>query len=503
MTVPSDPEIPPITSLASTPGSVSPTSTDTRFFGHPRALAHLFGVEMWERFSFYGMLGILAIYIYYSTRDGGLGLSESAATSVVGAYGGTVYLSTIVGAWIADRLLGSERTLFYSAILIMFGHVSLAVLPGAAGLGVGLTLVALGSGGLKGNTTAVVGTLYSERDQRRDSGFTIFYIGVNLGAFVGQLLTGWVQREVGFHYGFGLAAVGMALGLIQYSFGRKELSDAARRVPDPLPANRRLVAALVGIVVALAVVVVALTGVVTVENLSDTVIWVSSTAAGILILIMVTSKKVTTIERRRVFSFIPLFVSSFAFWALYQQIFTVVTIYADKRLDRRLFGWETPVSWATSIDPVFIVLLGGVFAAMWVKLGNRQPTTPVKFALGTILVGLGFWLFLPTAGGGPHSTPFIALAGILLVFTLGELMLSPVGLSVSTKLAPKAFGAQMVALNFLSVALGTALSGSLAKYYTADHEFAYFGVVGGVCVAIGLLVAATSPITRKLMSGVR
>ncbi|HEX3731560.1 MAG TPA: oligopeptide:H+ symporter, partial [Mycobacteriales bacterium] len=218
---------------------------------------------------------------------------------------------------------------------------------------------------------------------------------------------------------------------------------------------------------------------------------------------MVTSRKVTSIERRRVFSFIPLFVSSFAFWALYQQIFTVVTIYADKRLDRRLFGWETPVSWATSIDPVFIVLLGGVFAAMWIKLGNRQPTTPIKFALGTILVGIGFWLFLPTAGGGPHSTPFIVLAGILLVFTLGELMLSPVGLSVSTKLAPKAFGAQMVALNFLSVALGTALSGSLAKYYTFDHEFAYFGIVGGVCIAIGLLVAATAPITHKLMSGVR
>jgi len=399
--------------------------------------------------------------------------------------------------------LGSERTLFYSAILVMIGHVALAILPGLAGLGVGLTCVALGSGGLKGNATAVVGTLYAEKDPRRDSGFTIFYIGINLGALIGQLATGWVQREIGFHYGFGLAAIGMALGLTQYAYGRREFDEAARRVRDPLPANKRLVAALVGVAAVAIIVAVVASGVITAENLSDVVVWISGISAGILVLIMVLSKKVTPVERRRVFSFLPLFIASFAFWALFQQIFTVVTIYADKRLDRTLFGWETPVSWATSIDPVYVILLGGLFAALWVKLGDRQPSTPMKFALGTILVGVGFWLFLPTAGGGPNSTPFIALAGIMLFFTLGELMLSPVGLSVSTKLAPKAFGAQMVALNFLSIALGTALSGSLAKHYTEDNEFAYFGIVGGVCIAIGLLVAVTAPLTSKLMSGVR
>src|SRR5690606_362687 len=209
------------------------------FFGHPRGLANLFGVEMWERFSFYGMLGILPLYLYFSAAEGGLEMDKGTALGIVGAYGGLVYLSTILAAWIADRLLAPERTLFYSAVLIMIGHLGLAVLPGYAGVGVGLVCVALGSGGVKANATAVLGTLYGEGDERRDSGFTIFYMGVNLGAFVGTALTGFLQHTVGFHLGFGLAAVGMALGLIQYSIGRSNLGEASRVVPNPLPASRR------------------------------------------------------------------------------------------------------------------------------------------------------------------------------------------------------------------------------------------------------------------------
>src|SRR5690349_19494534 len=252
---------------------------DARFFGQPWALAHIFGVEMWERFSFYGMQGILLIYMYYSVAEGGLGIDQATATGIVGAYGGTVYLSTILGAWVADRLLGSERVLFFSAWVIMAGHIALALLPSVWGLGVGLILVAVGSGGLKANATAVVGTLYTPKDARRDAGFSLFYLGINLGAFLGPIVTGALQSSVGFHWGFGAAAVGMALGLIQYSFGRKQLPAASRIVANPLPANRR--GLMIGIAVAGLVVIVALvlTGVIRADNLSGIVILVTPGAA--------------------------------------------------------------------------------------------------------------------------------------------------------------------------------------------------------------------------------
>jgi POT family proton-dependent oligopeptide transporter len=188
---------------------------------------------------------------------------------------------------------------------------------------------------------------------------------------------------------------------------------------------------------------------------------------------------------------------------LYQQQFTVVTIYSDKRLDRRIFGWEMPVSWVQSINPIFIILLSGVFAALWTWLGHRQPSTPIKFAAGTAIMGVAFLLFLPFAGGGPSSAPLLGLIGILFVFTIAELLLSPVGLSVSTKLAPKVFHTQMVALFFLSVALGTAMAGVLAGYYSEDHETAYFGALGAVAIVLGVVLAALSPVIRRLMGGVR
>ncbi|RJQ85863.1 peptide MFS transporter [Amycolatopsis panacis] len=475
---------------------------DTRFFGHPRGLANLFGVEMWERFSYYGMQGILAIYLYYQASQGGLGINQSAAVGIVGAYGGTVYLSTVVGAWIADRLLGSERTLFYSAIIVMIGHIALAVLPGMAGVGVGLACVALGSGGLKGNATSVVGTLYAEGDERRDAGFTIFYMGVNLGGFLGPLLTGLAQQNLGFHFGFGLAAIGMALGLIQYTLGRKNLGEKASEVPNPLPSSQRMVPIVVAVVLVVAIAVLITSGVITAENLADVVIYLVVVISVVYFVVILTSRKITADERSRVFSFIPMYLASAAFFSLYQQQSTVVAIYSDQRLDRNLFGWEMPVSWVNSINPVFVIVLAPIVAAIWTKLGPRQPSTPMKFVFGTVLMGLAFLLFLPMTGTGENGSPLIALAGILFVFTAGELMLSPVGLSLSTKLAPEKFRTQMVALNFLSVSLGTALSGKLAESYDVHNETPYFSIIGGVAVAVGLLLFACLPFVRKLMKGV-
>jgi POT family proton-dependent oligopeptide transporter len=472
------------------------------FFGHPRALGSLFGLEMWERFSFYGMQGILTIYLYYSATEGGLGLPQASATSVVGAYGGLVYLSTVVGAWLADRIVGSERVLYGSAVMIMIGHVSLALLPGFAGIGVGLVLVALGSGGLKANATSLVGGLYDERDERRDAGFSLYYMGINIGAFVGPLLTGLAQQQLGFHYGFGLAAIGMALGLLQYSFGRRNLGPDANDVPNPLPPARRpaVIAAALGVVAV--IVLLVLLGVITAANLAVITIVVIALASIAYFAVILSSGRITSLERRRVVGFIPMFLASFVFFSLFQQQFTVVVIYVDERLDRNLFGWEMPVAWANSINPIFIILLAGVFAALWTKLGERQPPTPTKFALGTIVAGLAFLGFLPWSGNTGNTTPLYALVLILLLFTIAELLLSPVGLSLATKLAPEMFRTQMVALNFLSVALGTAAAGFFATYYDPDDEAPYFLVVGGLAVVFGVVLAVSVPAVRKLMPGV-
>ncbi|MCI1018814.1 peptide MFS transporter [Microbacterium sp. C5A9] len=476
--------------------------SDTRFFGQPWALVHVFGVEMWERFSFYGMQGILLIYLYFSVTEGGLGLSQAVAGGIVGAYGGSVYLSTILGAWVADRILGSERVLFLSAIVIVAGHVALALLPGFLGVGVGLVLVALGSGGLKANATAVVGTLYSPEDTRRDAGFSLFYLGINLGAFLGPILTGILQSTLGFHFGFGLAAIGMTLGLVQYAFGRRGLPDEARAVPNPLPASRYPLVVGVAVAAVVLITVLVLVGVITADNLSTIVIIATVVASIAYFAVILTSRRIDRTERSRVWGFLPLFITSVAFWSLYQQQFTVLTVYSDERLNRNLFGFEMPISWVQSINPVFIIILSGVFAAIWTRLGKRQPSTPVKFALGAMIMGAAFLLFLPFANGAANSTPLLAIVGILLVFTIAELLISPVGLSVTTKLAPRVFHTQMVALFFLSVALGTAISGWLVQFYDPKNEVPYFSILGGIAIVVGVgLLLSAKPVLR-LMKGV-
>src|SRR5664279_822306 len=478
-------------------------ATEKTFLGQPRQLSTLFSVEMWERFSFYGMQGILLIYLYYSVADGGLDMDRVAATSIVGAYGGLVYLSTILGAWLADRLIGPERTLFYAAIFVMAGHISLSLLPGLLGVGVGLVLIALGSGGVKANATSLVGTLYSRDDIRRDAGFSIYYLGINLGAFFGPLLTGLVQSNWGFHAGFALAAVGMAIGLTIYSFGRKNLPESAHHVPNPLPAERRL-PMIIGAVAALVLLaVLALSGVLSADRLATIVVVITTLAAIGYFVVILRSKKITTVERSRVLSFIPMFIASAVFWSLYQQQFTVVTEYSDKQLNRHIVDWEMPVSWVQSINPVFIIILSGVFAALWTKLGTRQPSTPIKFALGTIVMGVAFLLFLPMASTVPNSAPLLGLVGVLFVFTIAELLISPVSLSLATKLAPEVFQTQMVALLFLSIALGTAVAGVLAEYYSDENQVPYFSTLGLIAIVVGVVLILMTPFIKKLMSGVR
>ena len=482
--------------------AVQDSHTRRTFFGHPVGLANLFGVELWERFSFYGMLTILGYYLYYTATDGGLGLPKATATGIVGAYGGLVYLATVLGGWIADRVLGMERTVFYGGVVVMGGHIALAVIPGLTGVGLGLVLVALGSGALKANASSLLGTLYEKGDARCDGGFTLFYLGINLGAFVGPLVTGLLQTRLGFHYGFGAAAVGMGLGLTQYVLFRRNLGTHGRIVPNPLPSGA--IGKVVAAVAALALVAAALflSGVVTLANLSQATTVVIVVASLMYFTVMLTSAKVTPVERTRVRAFIPLFIANAVFWSLFQQIFTVLAVYSDERMNWSIFGWTAPSNWIGSIEPVWIILLSPLFAILWTRLGNRAPTTPRKFAYGVIGMGAAFLLFLPMAGTTGRAVPALLVTGIMAVFAISELLLSPIGLSVTTKLAPEAFRAQMMALYFFSVGLGTAMSGVLAQRYDPAHEFAYFGILGAVAILAGVVVFAMSGWITRLMEGV-
>ncbi|MDH6194236.1 POT family proton-dependent oligopeptide transporter [Mycobacterium frederiksbergense] len=472
------------------------------FFGHPAGLANLFGVELWERFSFYGMLTILGYYLYYMAGDGGLGLPKTTATGIVGAYGGLVYLSTVLGGWIADRVLGMERTVFYGGLVVMAGHTALAIVPGLAGVGVGLMLIALGSGALKANASALLGTLYDKDDPRCDSGFTLFYLGINLGAFIGPLATGLLQTHLGFHYGFGAAAIGMGLGLSQYVIFRRNLGTHGRTVANPLPS--REIGRTLGVFAGLAVVVAVLllSGLVRLANLSQFTTLVIALAALMYFVVMLTSAKVSAIERTRVRAFIPLFLANAVFWSLFQQIFTVLAVYSDERMNWSIFGWTAPSNWIGSIEPIWVILLSPLFAILWTRLGNRAPTTPHKFGYGVAGMGAAFLLFLPMAGTTGRTVPALLVAGIMALFAISELLLSPIGLSVTTKLAPEAFRSQMMALYFFSVGLGTAMSGVLAQRYNPAHEFAYFGTLGAVAILAGVVVLLLSPWISRLMQGV-
>ena len=467
---------------------------ERQFFGHPWGLANLFGVEMWERFSFYGMQSIVLLYMYYSVTDGGLGMTKAMATSIVGAYGGLVYMACLLASLVGDRVLGAERTLFYSAIMVMLGHLALAFIPAVTGLAIGLVLIAIGSGGVKTCASVVLGELYARDDPRRDGGFSIFYMGVNIGALFGPLLTTALWGWKGFHWGFGIAAVGMFLGIVQYTAMRKStVKSAGRNVPHPVT-QKQLIVAIVVLLVAVVVISTAIaTGLIHVEWLSGIVTAVALLAAVTLWTQMYTSSLINAEEKKRLIGFIPMFISSVLFWGIFQQQFTVLTIYADQRLDRTVFGFEIPPSLVQLINPIFIVIFSAVFATMWTKLGNRQWSTPVKFGVANIIIGISLFFFLPFSGGGPNSTPILAIVWILFLFTMGELMLSPVGNSLATKVAPQAFPSRMMAVWMMSVAMGTALAGTLANFYhpeDAAAENTFFMVLGIASIVLGIVLLA-------------
>jgi len=476
---------------------------ERKFFGQPWPLVHIFGVETWERFSWYGMQAILLYYMYFTVAQGGLGIDKTTALGVMGAYAGSVYLSTILAAWISDRVLGAERTLFYSAIVVALGHVAMAVLPNAAGLVVGLILIAVGSGGVKSNASAIVGKLYAPDDTRRDAGFSLYYLGINLGGFLGPLLTGWLQTSLGFHIAFGAAAVGMAIGLVQYSLGRKGLPTVSREVPNPVSRGRLAAYGVVALAIVGVVILLIANQILDLDELPETITVVASLAAVALFAVILSSPKVTATERSRVWAFVPLFLVNVGFWSVYLLSFTLAAVYGNDRTNLDLFGWQMPPAWVQSINPIFILILASFFAALWTKLGARQPNTLVKWTLGIFFCGAAYLLFLPFVGTGEHGTPLWGVVIIIFVWTVGELLFSPTGLSLTTKLSPSAFTSQMFALYFLSMAIGGAISGIFAQLYNESDETPYFASLGIATLVLGVIMLVITPVTLRLMKGVR
>ena len=474
---------------------------------HPLAMPATVSIEMWERFSFYGMQAILGYYLYHATTDGGLGLERTQATTLLGAYGAFVYLCTLAGGWVADRFLGAEKTLLSGCISLMIGHLTLSTIPGGLGATLGLMLIAIGSGFLKTAAITILGNVYPADDPRRDTGFQLFYLGINIGAVAGPLLTGWLSTRWGFHAGFFAACVLMGIGLGVYLALRRrylgaltpETTIALTQPPNPTALPRAFLA-ITGAVAALAVLAGAVrTGIIALSDLATILLAITLCAALGLFVAMLRSDKVTTAERRRLVSYIPIFIASCAFWSVLNQTYGVLAVYSDVRLDRSfmLAGkmFEIPAAWTQSLNPFYILTLSVPMAWAWAKIGSRAPSAAKKMGAGVMITGAGMLVLLPFAGSGPASTPFVALALCVLVVSFGELLVGPVGMSATTAHAPEAYRTRFSALYFLTLAIGTSLAGVLSQFYNPDSEaveFRYFLCCGVGTMIIGCVTAITA-----------
>lgn len=479
------------------------------FFGHPKGLFTLFFTEFWERFSYYGMRAILVFYIYYEVSEGGLGLEESTALAIMSIYGSLVYMSGIIGGWLADRIFGTQKAVFYGGVLIMFGHIALAIPGNVALFYISMVLIILGTGLLKPNVSSVVGDMYAENDERRDSGFSIFYMGINLGGFLAPLIVGSVM-DVSFHLGFGIAAVGMFIGLVMFLLTRKKnLGLAGTQIANPLsPSEKKVVFTRIGlgiVVIAVLCAVLIPAGILTIDSFIALVGILGILIPTMYFIVMYRSPKTTNVERSRLLAYIPLFIASVMFWSIQEQGATILANYADKRTQLDFAGIHISPAWFQSLNPLFIIVFAPIFAWMWIKLGKRQPTIPQKFSLALLFSGLSFIvILLPAYFGGTDSLVnplWLVLSYFICV--IGELLLSPVGLSATTKLAPAAFSAQTMSLWFLSNAAAQAVNAQIVKFYTPETEMAYFGVIGGASIVLGIILLVVAPKIQGFMKGVR
>jgi len=508
-----------------TPSRVSTSgSHDTRFFGHPRGLSTLFFTEMWERFSYYGMRAILILFMTAPVAAGGLGFDTAKAGPIYALYVSSVYLLSVPGGWFADRVLGLRRTVFVGGVIIMAGHICLA-LPSISTFYLGLALVATGTGLLKSNVSVLVGKLYTPEDIRRDAGYSIYYMGINTGALIAPIVTGWLAQgesfkrilasvgiaaENSWHWGFGAAAVGMFLGLVQYRLGGKHLSPDGLypvRPSDPVAAAKvdrqvRLVG-LITLGVVLATVVLVLSGLVAFdpETISRNFKWVlMAVTAGFFAWLFVNSEW-TREERKALVVIAVLFAAAVVFWMAYEQAGSTLNLFADRSTNNAIFGHSFPASWYQSLPPLFIILFAPVFAILWVRLGDRNPSSPAKFTIALVLLGLGFAVMIGAASaavGGARVSPMWLVVSYLLQ-TLGELCLSPVGLSAMSKLAPARIAGLVMGVWFLALAVGNYLAGMASSFYETMPLPKLFTIVTATAFVTALALALLiKPIQRML-----
>ncbi|HLK47946.1 MAG TPA: peptide MFS transporter [Bryobacteraceae bacterium] len=482
---------------------------DTGFFGHPRGLATLFFTEMWERFSYYGMRAILILYMVAPVSAGGLGFSVPKGGAVYGFYTALVYLMNLPGGWLADRIIGQQRAVLYGAILISAGEFCL-VAPGLPMFYVGLALLMLGTGLLKPNVSTIVGQLYGAGDARRDSGFSIFYMGINVGALISPLICGYIGERISWRLGFGAAGVGMLAGLIQYALSGKYLGTAGREPgARATPAQKRN-GLLAGLGSAAALALIAALGRagminLTAELISDALGWVLLAISAAVFAWLIFGRGWSAIERKRAVATLVIFAASAIFWAAYEQAGSSLNLFAERNTDRHVFGWEFPASWFQFVQPVFVIALAPVFAWLWIALRHREPSVPAKFSWGLLLGGLAFAILVPAAAfslAGKLVSPWW-LTGTYFLQTLGELCLSPVGLSAMTKLAPQRVAGFMMGVWFLSVSIGDWTAGKAASLYESMPLTELFGVVATVSVAAAVVLALVTRPTVRLMSGVK
>jgi proton-dependent oligopeptide transporter, POT family len=435
---------------------------DTGFFGHPRGLSTLFFTEMWERFSYYGMRAFLLYYITASVASGGLGFSDAQGASIYGTYTGSAWGAAIFGGIVADRFLGQYRSVLWGGVLIMLGHLTLVFHP-LPFFYAGLTFIVLGTGLLKPSVSTLVGSLYAQGDHRRDAGFSIFYMGINSGAILGPIIAGYVAQRIDWHLGFGCAAIGMALGLAQYVLDRRHLQVAV----DRMAAERAARAA---------------------ERTSDA-------PKG--------SAAFTVAEWRRIVAIVVLFVFAILFWAGYEQAGSTLALMADRNTRLEVFGFPFPSSWLQSLQPIFVVILAPVFASLWIRLGRREPSVPVKFGLGLLFMGLAFVIMMPAGAAVDGDATLKVSPWPLIAWNLfselGELSLSPVGLSAITKLSPARIVGLMMGVWFLSIAFGNKLAGSLAAYVSTMPLSSMFSSIAAALIITAVLMFLLSQPVRRLM----
>jgi POT family proton-dependent oligopeptide transporter len=486
---------------------------DRAFFGHPRGLSTLFFTEMWERFSYYGMRALLILFMTAAPAAGGLGFDTAAAGAVYGLYTSMVYMMSLPGGWVADRLIGQRRAVLWGGIIIACGHFSMAF-PSLTTFYIGLMLIVLGTGLLKGNISVLVGGLYGANDQRRDAGFSIYYMGINLGAFIAPLVCGYLGQRVSWHAGFAAAGVGMTFGVVQYVLGGSHLGTTGL---EPAPAKSAAAAAALrrrattwggAALVLLALIVILLaTGAlaITPTQIAD--------AAGYLLLVTTVVFFVwlffagdwTVAERRRLYVIGVFFLAAALFWSSFEQGGSTLNLFAARDTRTSILGWEFPSSWFQSANAVFIIGFAPVFAWLWLRLGPREPSSPVKFSLGLMLVGAGFVVMMlaaRAADGGVKVSPNWLLVTYLL-HTFGELCLSPVGLSSMTKLAPARVGGLMMGVWFLASSVGNFIGGRLASFYEAWPLAQLFGVVAAFGIVCGVILLTFSSPIKRLMGEVR